>query len=209
MRSKRTHDDVEKTGSIVSSKLNPYEQQREDRIKRNTEVLLQMGILTAALAYKEAVIRSTGHAASDKASKRKKCTPSEPRVSAEPTRRSSRLRGDAAALPAMPCPEAHRHGSAPSVACQTLRSMCLAALWLHALPSAHAFQSAHADQVLRKQRLPGHRRVRSVPTTTQLDEHNLYRIRTMSEKALQRRIHTIQRCDKLQSFTQVLISECG
>lgn len=48
-----------------------------------------------------------------------------------------------------------------------------------------------------------------MPTTTQLDEHNLYRIRTMSEKALQRRIHTIQRCDKLQSFTQVLISECG
>ena len=38
---------------------------------------------------------------------------------------------------------------------------------------------------------------------SQLDEHNLFRIRTMSLNALQRRIYTIQRCDKLQSFIQV------
>ena len=38
---------------------------------------------------------------------------------------------------------------------------------------------------------------------TNMDEHNLYRIRTMSESALRRRIYTIQRCDKLQSYVQV------
>jgi hypothetical protein len=36
-----------------------------------------------------------------------------------------------------------------------------------------------------------------------LDEHNLHRINTMSEAALQRRIYKIQRCDKLQSFVEV------
>lgn len=48
----------------------------------------------------------------------------------------------------------------------------------------------------------------TVPTSdtqpsNNLDEHNLYRIRTMSESALQRRIYTIQRCDKLQSYVEV------
>ena len=42
----------------------------------------------------------------------------------------------------------------------------------------------------------------------QLDEHNLFRIRTMSLNALQRRIYTIQRCDKLQSFIQVPVKKC-
>ncbi len=42
---------------------------------------------------------------------------------------------------------------------------------------------------------------------SQLHEHNLYRIRTMSMNALQRRIYTIQRCDKLQSFIEVLINK--
>ena len=44
--------------------------------------------------------------------------------------------------------------------------------------------------------------------SSQLDEHNLYRIRTMSMNALQRRIHTIQRCDKLQSFIKVPTNTC-
>lgn len=35
------------------------------------------------------------------------------------------------------------------------------------------------------------------------DDHNLYRISTMSEAALHRRIHKIQRCDKLSSFAAV------
>ena len=42
--------------------------------------------------------------------------------------------------------------------------------------------------------------------SSQLDEHNLYRIRTMSMNALQRRVYTIQRCDKLQSFIEVPIT---
>ena len=43
--------------------------------------------------------------------------------------------------------------------------------------------------------------------SSRLDEHNLYRIRTMSINALQRRIYTIQRCDKLQSFIEVLTNK--
>ena len=42
---------------------------------------------------------------------------------------------------------------------------------------------------------------------SQLYEHNLYRIRTMSMDALQRRVYTIQRCDKLQSFVEVLTNK--
>ncbi|KAL4447712.1 hypothetical protein ABPG75_004931 [Micractinium tetrahymenae] len=38
----------------------------------------------------------------------------------------------------------------------------------------------------------------------QLDEHNLMRIRSMSEKALRTRIWRIQRVDKLRSFIQML-----
>ncbi|CAL5220271.1 g2252 [Coccomyxa viridis] len=43
---------------------------------------------------------------------------------------------------------------------------------------------------------------------THVDAHNLYRIKTMSESALQRRIYTIRRCDKLQSYVQ-LLKACG
>ncbi|CAL8470667.1 g10209 [Coccomyxa elongata] len=37
-----------------------------------------------------------------------------------------------------------------------------------------------------------------------LDQHNLFRINTMSEAALRRRIYKIQRSDKLQSFVEIL-----
>ena len=61
----------------MEAEMNPYEQQREDRIKRNKEVLIQMGILTAVSALDELLKRRQGVAARTG---------------------SSRLRGEAAAV---------------------------------------------------------------------------------------------------------------
>ena len=42
----------------MAVRLVPYERQREERIKRNTDIMIQMGVLTAAQALNEAVMKS-------------------------------------------------------------------------------------------------------------------------------------------------------
>ena len=66
--------------------------------------------------------------------------------------------------------------------------------------------SIHAPHLYRRPVHGGQKRQQQyqVSDSAALDEHNLHRIRTMSEPALLRRIFKIQRCDKLVSFIQVI-----
>ena len=93
----------------MAADLNPYEQQREDRLKRNTDVMIQMGILTAASALSEAVLKSKRQGVAAKVPKSAERPPSEPSVSAEPARRSCRLKGEARTLQPIERKESHRH----------------------------------------------------------------------------------------------------
>ena len=93
----------------MEAELTPYEQQREDRIKRNTDVLIKMGILTAASALSEAVLKSRRQSIAARTSEPAKRPPSEPSVTAEPARRSCRLKGEAPTLQPIEGKEHHRH----------------------------------------------------------------------------------------------------
>ena len=91
------------------SDLSSYERQREDRIKRNKEVLIQMGILTAASALNEAVSGTRTPVSAAKPTKRLRKLSSELAVDAEPARRSSRLRGEAPTAQCIRSQENCRH----------------------------------------------------------------------------------------------------
>jgi hypothetical protein len=81
----------------MGKRVNSYEQQREDRIRRNTDKLIEMGILTAASALNAAVLRHrSGHASAAAAIPRRKAS-SKPAQGVGPPRRSSRLKGEAPA----------------------------------------------------------------------------------------------------------------
>ena len=78
--------------------MNPYEKQREDRIKRNNEVLIQMGILTAVSALREALPDSKKRKSAARPMKRVHKSVSELAVLTQPARRSIRLKGEAPAV---------------------------------------------------------------------------------------------------------------
>ncbi len=111
--------------------MNAYEKQREDRIRRNNEVLVQMGILTAASAFNEAVIHSTRQGAVTNHKQGQMKATSQPAPDAEPARRSSRLRGEAPAVQCYGNTENHRHE--PTT---TLPNLCFFSASLCLLPSA-------------------------------------------------------------------------
>ena len=108
--------------------MNAYEKQREDRIRRNNEVLVQMGILTAALAFNDTLIDSTRQEAVTKPKHRPLKATSQPATNIEPARRSSRLKGEAPAMQCYGNTENHRH--APG----DLPSLCYSSASLHLLP---------------------------------------------------------------------------
>ncbi|CAK0782837.1 hypothetical protein CVIRNUC_006032 [Coccomyxa viridis] len=149
-------------------RLVPYERQREERIKRNTDIMIQMGVLTAAQVFNEAVLKSKGSRPVENRARLRTVTATESESCSKPQRRSSRLKGEA-----------------PDV-----------------LPNSDV-----ADRRIRTSTPAGAAPAMDSSLCSQLHEHNLYRIRTMSMNALQRRIYTIQRCDKLQSFIEVLINK--
>ena len=93
----------------MAMKLVPYEQQREERIKRNTNIMIQLGVLTAAQALNEAVSKSKGSRPVDNSARLRTVTPIERESCSKPQRRSSRLKGEAPAmLPIADTPD-HRH----------------------------------------------------------------------------------------------------
>ena len=93
----------------METKVNPYEQQREDRIKRNTDKLIEMGILTAASALNAAVLRHrSGHTSAAAATSNRKAS-SKPGQGVKPPRRSSRLKGEVPAKSGSDNIEPDRH----------------------------------------------------------------------------------------------------
>ena len=97
------------SGTEMGTSCNPYEQQREDRIKRNTDKLIEMGILTAASALNAAVLRHrSGHTSAAAAISKRKAS-SKPAQGVKPLRRSSRLMGEAPAKLGSENIEADRH----------------------------------------------------------------------------------------------------
>lgn len=102
-------DTLHPPSTIVKASRNPYEKQREDRIKRNNEVLIQLGILTAASALREALPNSEKQKHAAKTMKRLEKSASELAVDIEPARRSTRLRGEAPAVHCIDSKETCRH----------------------------------------------------------------------------------------------------
>ena len=123
----------------MTMRLVPYEQQRAERIKRNTEIMIQMGVLTAAQALDEAVLKSKGSRPIARRAYVRTVTRTEVEGDNKPQRRSSRLKGKApAVLPHSEttdyrhtlltayapyireeCPAAHRDVCVAHVACVT------------------------------------------------------------------------------------------
>ena len=87
----------------------PYERQRDQRIKRNTDIMIQMGVLTAAQVFNEAVLKSKGSRPVGDRARLRTVTAAERESCNKPQRRSSRLKGEApAALPNSDTAD-HRH----------------------------------------------------------------------------------------------------
>ena len=82
----------------MEAETNHYEQQREDRIKRNKEVLIQTGILTAVSVLDQTLLLNRRQGVASKTKNRVRQIPKDEALSIEPSRRSSRLRGEAPAL---------------------------------------------------------------------------------------------------------------
>ncbi len=76
-------------------RLVPYERQREERIKRNTDIMIQMGVLTAAQVFNEAVLKSKGSRPVENRARLRTVTATESESCSKPQRRSSRLKGEA------------------------------------------------------------------------------------------------------------------
>ena len=82
----------------MTTGLVPYERQREERIKRNTDIMIQMGVLTAAQALNEAILKGKGSRPIEKRGRLRTITAFGPGSDSKPQRRSSRLRGEAPAV---------------------------------------------------------------------------------------------------------------
>ena len=93
----------------MARRLVPYERLREERIKRNTDIMIQMGVLTAAQALNEAVLKSKEVRPIGKRARLRTVTITEPEIDRKPQRRSSRLKGEAP--PVLPNADTrdHRH----------------------------------------------------------------------------------------------------
>ena len=93
----------------MAMKLVPYERQREERIKRNTDIMIQMGVLTAAQALNEAVMKSTQSRPTETRIRLRTVTTAKTESGSKPQRCSSRLKGEAPAVLPKSEPSDHRH----------------------------------------------------------------------------------------------------
>lgn len=138
-----------------------YEAARQERIRRNQELLDGLGIENCVPKPHERIEKDNG----------REKRPREPRGTHAPTRRSGRLRGEAA-------PE------------------------LELLDEDDIARAAAAEASARKKRVALSR----LEDPETLDSLNLYRVQTMSDEALLRRIWKIRRSDKMDSFIKVRLS---
>ena len=108
-------------------RLVPYERQREERIKRNTDIMIQMGLLTAAQALNEAIMKSKQSRPTDTRATLRTVTTAKPKSSSKPQRRSRRLKGKAPAVLPNSDTSDHRHAlltaDAPCIS-RVSRSRC-------------------------------------------------------------------------------------
>ena len=93
----------------MAVRLVPYERQREERIKRNTDIMIQMGVLTAAQALNEAVMKSKQSRPTDARARLRTVTRAKTGSGSKPQRCSSRLKGEAPAVLPNSDTSDHRH----------------------------------------------------------------------------------------------------
>ncbi|KAL4424400.1 hypothetical protein ABPG77_005643 [Micractinium sp. CCAP 211/92] len=117
-----------------------------------------------------------------RAAERQQCEPAAAEA-AEPKRRSRRLRGEHVELPSLQRFADEQENTPAHPLCRAVREV------VRDGGGGISSRCNHAGE-------------------EQLDQHNLMRIRSMSEKALRTRIWRIQRVDKLRSFIQML-EACG
>lgn len=157
----------------VGERANPYEQERAARIKRNRAVLHDLGLSTNLIDDAAAAAAKRNASSRKQAAAAKRATAA-PEAAPPPERRSRRLQGGPAPPLDPTCGGGEEGGDGDE-----------------------------GQRRLRAARAAASARLAAATDDAGLTEHNLHRVRTMTDKALQTRIWKIQRVDKLRSFIQV------
>jgi len=166
-----------------------YEQARENNIKRNNTVLMSLGLLpdTAPTSMFATASTTTTTTMTEKKKKRKR--PDVPTPRREPSRSSSRLRGDKVEDGTENFGEATLPSFKPR-------------------PPPPTFDMAKYERLIERHLTAG-----LVLPPNASYEHTVHRVKTMSEKALLTRVKVIERAHgayaviKMQMFAEVLILE--